>query len=89
MGVQDPAEADNGTIAVDKHDLSERETEVLQRIALGHTNTEIAGQLDLSVRTVESHRARVQQKLGLSTRAELFRHALDRGLLDLANGAGK
>jgi two-component system response regulator NreC len=70
-------------------DLSERETEVLKLIALGHTNTEIAGQLYLSVRTVESHRAHIQQKLRLSTRAELVRHALEQGLVDLTNGAGK
>jgi two-component system, NarL family, response regulator NreC len=63
-------------------DLSEREVEVLRLIALGHTNAEIAGQLDLSVRTVESHRAHIQQKLRLSTRAELVRYALDRGLLE-------
>jgi two-component system response regulator NreC len=69
-------------------DLSERETEVLKLIALGHTNTEIAGQLYLSVRTVESHRAHIQQKLRLSTRAELVRHALEHGLVDLTNGAG-
>ncbi|MFL5895529.1 MAG: response regulator, partial [Thermoleophilaceae bacterium] len=52
-------------------DLSEREVEVLRLIALGHTNAEIASQLFLSIRTVESHRAHVQQKLRLSTRAEL------------------
>jgi two-component system response regulator NreC len=69
-------------------DLSERETEVLKLIALGHTNTEIAEQLYLSVRTVESHRAHIQQKLRLSTRAELVRHALEQGLVDLTNGAG-
>jgi two-component system, NarL family, response regulator NreC len=61
--------------------LSEREVEVLRLVALGHTNTEIAGQLYLSVRTVESHRAHIQQKLRLSSRAELVRYALDRGLL--------
>jgi two-component system response regulator NreC len=70
-------------------DLSERETEVLRLIALGHTNTEIAEQLYLSVRTVESHRAHIQQKLRVSTRAELVRYALDHDLLDIANGAGK
>jgi two-component system response regulator NreC len=70
-------------------DLSGRETEVLHLIALGHTNTEIAEQLYLSVRTVESHRAHIQQKLRLSTRAELVRYALDHDLLDTANGAGK
>jgi two-component system response regulator NreC len=62
-------------------DLSEREVEILRLIALGHTNAEIGGQLYLSVRTVESHRAHIQQKLRLSTRAELVRYALDRGLL--------
>lgn len=63
-------------------DLSEREIEVLRLIALGHTNAEIAEQLFLSVRTVETHRAHVQQKLGLSRRAELVRYALDHGLLE-------
>jgi two-component system response regulator NreC len=63
-------------------ELSEREIEVLRLIALGHTNTEIAGQLFLSVRTVETHRAHIQQKLGRSTRAELVRYALDNDLID-------
>ena len=63
-------------------DLTEREVEILRLIALGHTNAEIAAQLYLSVRTVESHRAHIQQKLRLSTRAELVRYALDRGLLE-------
>jgi two-component system, NarL family, response regulator NreC len=63
-------------------DLSERELEVLRLIALGHTNNEIADQLYLSVRTVESHRAHIQQKLGLTTRSELVRYALDRGLIE-------
>lgn len=63
-------------------DLSDREVEVLRLIALGHTNAEIGEQLFLSVRTVETHRAHVQQKLGRSTRAELVRYALDHGLLD-------
>jgi two-component system response regulator NreC len=63
-------------------DLTEREAEILRLIALGHTNVEIAAQLYLSVRTVESHRAHVQQKLGRSTRAELVRYALDNGLVD-------
>ncbi|MFL5894219.1 MAG: LuxR C-terminal-related transcriptional regulator, partial [Thermoleophilaceae bacterium] len=63
-------------------DLSEREVEVLRLIALGHTNAEIASQLFLSIRTVESHRAHVQQKLRLSTRAELVRYALEHGLVE-------
>jgi len=63
-------------------DLTEREVDILRLIALGHTNTEIAEQLFLSVRTVESHRARIQQKTGLATRAELVRYALDHGLVE-------
>jgi two-component system response regulator NreC len=62
-------------------DLTEREAEILKLIALGHTNAEIAQQLYLSVRTVESHRAHIQQKLGRSTRAELVRYALDHDLI--------
>ncbi len=62
-------------------DLTARELEVLRLIALGHTNGEIGDQLYLSVRTVETHRAHIQQKLGLDSRAELVRYALDRGLL--------
>jgi two-component system response regulator NreC len=64
-------------------DLSERELEVLKLIALGHTNSEIASQLYLSVRTVESHRAHIQQKTRRSSRAELVRYALEHGLVDV------
>jgi two-component system, NarL family, response regulator NreC len=63
-------------------DLSEREVDVLRLIALGHTNTEIAQQLYISVRTVETHRGHISQKLLLSSRAELVRYALDRKLVD-------
>jgi two-component system response regulator NreC len=63
-------------------DLSDREVEVLRLIALGHTNNEIAQQLYLSVRTIETHRAHIQQKLGRSTRAELVRYALDNDLVE-------
>ncbi len=63
-------------------DLTPRELEVLHLIALGHTNAEIGTQLYLSIRTVESHRAHIQQKLRRSTRAELVRYALDHGLLE-------
>jgi two-component system response regulator NreC len=63
-------------------DLSEREVEVLRMIALGHTNAEIAEGLYLSIRTVESHRAHIQQKLQRSSRADLVRYALDHGLVD-------
>jgi len=64
-------------------DLSERELEVLRLIALGHTNSEIAAQLFLSTRTVETHRAHIQQKLRRSTRAELVRYALEHNLVDV------
>ncbi len=63
-------------------DLSEREVDVLRLIALGHTNAEIAERLYLSVRTVETHRAHIQQKLSLSSRAELVAYALKRGLIN-------
>ncbi|MGA2924534.1 MAG: response regulator transcription factor [Solirubrobacteraceae bacterium] len=63
-------------------DLTDREVDVLRRIALGYTNAEIASQLYLSVRTVETHRQHIQQKLRLATRAELVQYALSRGLLD-------
>ncbi len=61
--------------------LSERELEILRLIALGYTNSQVAEELFLSVRTVETHRAHIQQKLGLSDRAELVRYALDRKLV--------
>jgi two-component system, NarL family, response regulator NreC len=64
-------------------DLSERELEVLRLIALGHTNAEIAERLFISVRTVESHRSHIQQKLRLTKRSELVRYALERGILQL------
>ena len=63
-------------------DLSARELEILRLIALGHTNAEIAEQLVISVRTVESHRAHIQQKLRVSKRSELVRYALERGMLE-------
>jgi two-component system response regulator NreC len=64
--------------------LSDREREVLRLLALGHTNQEIAKMLYISVRTAETHRAHIMQKLRLTTRAELVRYALEHGLLDEA-----
>jgi len=61
--------------------LTEREAEVLRLIALGHTSGEIAADLSLSVRTIESHRKHIQQKLSLSSRSELVRYALKRRLI--------
>jgi two-component system response regulator NreC len=63
--------------------LTEREVEVLGRIALGHTNAEIAHDLHVSVRTVESHRAHIQQKISCTSRAEMVHYALEHGLVDL------
>jgi two-component system response regulator NreC len=62
--------------------LSEREVDVLRLIALGYTNAEIGDQLHLSVRTVETHRAHIQQKLSLATRSDLVRYALEHKLID-------
>jgi two-component system response regulator NreC len=62
--------------------LSDREREVLRLLALGHTNQEIAKQLYISVRTAETHRAHIMQKLRLSSRAELVRYALTEGMLE-------
>jgi two-component system, NarL family, response regulator NreC len=68
--------------AAEADPLSEREREVLRLLALGHTNQEIAKMLYISVRTAETHRAHIMQKLRLSTRAELVRYALSQGLLE-------
>jgi two-component system response regulator NreC len=64
-------------------DLSGRERDVLRLIALGHTNPEIAEKLYLSVRTIETHRSHIHRKLGVGTRAELVRYALENGLVTL------
>lgn len=61
--------------------LTERERDITRLLALGHTNQDIAQQLFLSVRTVETHRAHVMTKLQLASRAELVQWALDRGLI--------
>lgn len=63
--------------------LTEREKEVLKMVAEGYTNQEIAYLLVISVKTVESHRARIMEKLGFRNRAELVRYALSRGMLDV------
>lgn len=66
--------------------LSQREREVLRLVALGHTNQQVADQLYLSVKTVETYRARVMDKLNLRSRSALVRYALQRGLLDDERG---
>lgn len=61
--------------------LSDREREVLRLLVLGHTNAEVAGQLYLSEKTIETHRAHILEKLGLRTRADLVRYAIEHGLM--------
>jgi len=61
--------------------LSDREVEVVRLTAAGHSNKEVASRLDLSVKTVETYKARALDKLGLETRADLVRYALQRGWL--------
>ena len=75
------AEADAARRA-EEDPLSDREREVLRLLALGHTNQEIAKQLFISVRTAETHRAHIMQKLRLTSRAELVRYAIAQGLLE-------
>jgi two-component system response regulator NreC len=81
IGAKIAADASRGREQADDG-LTDREREVLRLVALGHTNPEIAAQLYLSIRTVESHRTHIQQKLRMTNRAELVRYALDSGLLD-------
>ena len=63
-------------------ELSEREVKVLGLIAMGLTNAEIAERLTVSIRTVETHRAHIHQKLDVRTRAELVRIAREAGVLE-------
>ena len=70
--------------ALPESDLSERETDVVRLTAHGYSNKEIATQLGISVKTVDTYKMRAMEKLGLHSRAELFRYALQRGWLDQA-----
>ena len=69
-------------------DLSERESEVLRLIAKGHSNKEIAGRLKISVKTVETYKSRSMEKLGLKSRADIVRLAVQKGWLDEARHGG-
>ena len=75
----EPAAADSPRPPVPA--LSPRERQVLELLAHGHTNREVADRLSLSVKTVETHRARLSDKLGLHSRADLVRLAIELGLL--------
>jgi len=76
-----PERVDRGAIDDVWSTLSDREQEVLQLVALGHTSREIADKLFVGVKTIETHRARGMEKLGLRNRASLVRFALARGLM--------
>ena len=78
-----PALAARLVMGEPEDDLTERERQILRLIALGYTNQEIAGQLYLSVRTIEAHRRHILDKLRLSTRAELVRYALERRIVEI------
>lgn len=75
------AKLNGGQVSFARDKLTPREREVLRLIALGHTSVEIAEKLGLSPRTIETHRARIHRKLGLATRAQLVRYALQHQLL--------
>ncbi|HEV7772659.1 MAG TPA: response regulator transcription factor [Conexibacter sp.] len=77
LGARVAAEGDRGPDG-----LAPRELAVLRLLALGHTNPEVGERLHLSPRTVESYRARIQQKTGRTSRAQLVRYALDHELFD-------
>jgi two-component system response regulator NreC len=62
--------------------LTDREREVLTLIAEGHTNQEIAGRLYISIKTVQTHRAHIMEKLNLHDRTELVRYAIRKGLIE-------
>jgi two-component system response regulator NreC len=72
-----------GTTTYQHDGLSEREREVLRLLALGHTNQQIADALYLSVKTVETYKSRLKDKLGCEGRAELVRYAIRMGLIDM------
>jgi two-component system, NarL family, response regulator NreC len=78
-----PALAARLVLGEPEDDLTERERQILRLIALGYTNQEIAGQLFLSVRTIEAHRRHILDKLRLTTRAELVRYALERRIVEI------
>ena len=77
----DPAIGGLALANADDAVLTDRELEVLRLVALGHTNSEIASKMYISPRTVETHRANLQSKLGITGRPELVRYALDHGVI--------
>ena len=80
--IDDNEESSNSVL--DSHEpLTPRELEVLKLIALGYTNRQVGEELDISVRTAEGHRANISDKLGISSRVELVRYALENGIIKM------
>ena len=73
--------ADSPSPAGQSSELSERETEVMRLVAAGHSNKEISGRLEISVKTIETYRARAMEKLGFKTRVDVVRYAASQGWL--------
>jgi DNA-binding NarL/FixJ family response regulator len=71
----------SGTRDLTPHPISERETDILRLIAVGHSNKEVAAQLKISVKTVEVHKANAMKKLGLTGRVDLIRYGVLQGWL--------
>jgi two-component system, NarL family, response regulator NreC len=83
LGSPSPAVAGTGRTESERpKDLSRREREVLRLLAQGHSNQQIADRIRVSVKTVETHRTRLSEKLGLKGRAALYRFAVESGILD-------
>ena len=84
QSLDSPSHAVAGTARTESErpkDLSRREREVLRLLAQGHSNQQIADRIRVSVKTVETYRTRLRQKLGLKERAELYRFAVESGIL--------
>jgi DNA-binding CsgD family transcriptional regulator len=79
-----PPAADAPALVVDRSSITKREEDVLRRTALGHANKDIANALNISVRTVEAHKANAMRKLGLTDRADVVRLAVSKGWLTTA-----
>lgn len=84
-----PREAESPAPRDEFDGLTPREVEVLRHIALGYSNAQIAGELVISIKTVESHRARIVEKLGRRSRVELVRYAMEKGLLEQGSEPGR
>ena len=84
----DPKRAADPTDRVNAETLTAREIEILRLIARGHTNRQIATSMNISVRTVETHRSNVMDKLDLRSRVDLVRYAVEHGLVNLDDLGG-